>query len=343
MSMVSGDGVHWSDPVWTGVTGDRSSAFYNPFRKKWVYSLRDSWRARSRRYWEYDDFLEGAWWETGEPVIWCAADNQDPPDPEIGQPAQLYNLDAVSYESIMLGIFEIHLGPPNDVCSKQGLPKITELNLAYSRDGFHWHRPDRRAFIRAERRDVWDRGYVQPVGGICTIHGDKLWFYYTGFQGDVNKKSNPFLQDGMYDRGSTGVAFLRRDGFVSMDAGHKPVELLTRPVSFQGRCLFVNADVDGGELRAEIANKSGEVIEPFSLESCEAVHSDSTIQRITWKPDRDLSSLTGQSVRFRFRMTKGSLYAFWVSKDETGRSDGYVAAGGPGYTGPIDTVGKEAL
>jgi len=28
-----------------------------------------------------------------------------------------------------------------------------------------------------------------------------------------------------------------------------------------------------------------------------------------------------------------------VSRDATGRSDGYVAGGGPGYTGSTDTVG----
>ncbi len=343
MSMVSADGIHWSDPVATGVTGDRSSMFYNPFRKKWVYSLRDGWRQRSRRYWEHDDFLKGAKWQYGQPVIWCAADNQDPPDPEIGRPAQLYNLDAVAYESIMLGVFEIHLGPPNEVCSETGLPKITELNLAYSRDGFHWYRPDRRPFIRAERRDVWDRGYVQPVGGICTIHGDKLWFYYTGFQGNVKKKKQPFLQDGMYDRGSTGVAFMRRDGFVSMDAGEQPAELLTRPVKFGGSCLFVNADVGQGELRAEVVDMAGKPIPPYTLENCSPLRANGTIQQITWTGDKDLSPLKERVVRLRFQMKRGSLYSFWVSRDATGRSDGYVAAGGPGYTGPIDTVGKKAL
>ena len=40
MLFVSADGVRWSEPVMTGPTGDRSSMFYNPFRKKWVYSLR---------------------------------------------------------------------------------------------------------------------------------------------------------------------------------------------------------------------------------------------------------------------------------------------------------------
>ena len=147
----------------------------------------------------------------------------------------------------------------------------------------------------------------------------------------------------MYDRGSTGVAFMRRDGFVSIDARDNPGELLTRPVRFTGKCLFVNADVDRGELRAEIIGESGKPISPFTLENCRPLRTDRTIQQVTWKGGSDLSALKGKPVRFRFRMNNGSLYAFWVSRDESGRSDGYVAAGGPGYTGPIDTVGRKAL
>jgi hypothetical protein len=47
-------------------------------------------------------------------------------------------------------------------------------------------------------------------------------------------------------------------------------------------------------------------------------------------------------LRFRFYLKRGSLYAFWVSPDESGASLGYVAAGGPGFTGPRDTVGMAA-
>ena len=339
MAFVSADGVHWSDPVMTGSTGDRSSMFYNPFRKKWVYSLRSNWRGRSRDYWEHDDFLEGAHWQAGEPYLWCGADRLDLPDPEIGETPQLYNLDAVAYESILLGIFEIHLGPPNKECNKVGLPKITELNLAYSRDGWHWHRPDRRAFIPAERRDVWDRGYVQPVGGICTIHGDTLWFYYTGFQGNPERKDRPFLETGMYDRGSTGVAFLRRDGFASLEAGAAGGEILTRPITFTGSHLFVNVDAPQGQLRAELTDESGGPLAPFTLDQCEVLSTDSTLAQIRWSGGDDLAALAGRPVRIRFHLTNGALYAFWVSCDRTGRSDGYVAAGGPGYIGFIDTVG----
>ena len=345
LSMVSADGIHWSKPVESGLTGDRSTMFYNPFRQKWVYSLRSGMRGRSRHYWECDDFLAGAKWDDfksgpGEktPVFWAAADRLDSPDPAIGDKPQLYNLDAVAYESLMLGIYEMHLGPDNGVCAKAGLPKITELNLAYSRDGFHWARPDRTAFISASRRDVWDRGYVQSVGGVCLVRGDRLWFYYSGFQGDTNKVNNHWLGNGMYARGSTGVAFMRRDGFVSMDAGDKPGTLTTHPVTFTGEQFFVNADCPQGELRVEVLDEAGKLIAPFSKENCEPIAADQTKQVVRWRSAGDLSKLRGQPVRFRFHLTNGKLYAFWVSPDNSGVSRGYVSAGGPEFSGYMDTA-----
>ncbi len=343
LSFVSADGIHWGEPVASGPTGDRSTMFYNPFRRRWVFSLRDSWRARSRSYWESEDFLAGSAWNAADPVLWAAADRLDPPDPEIGRTPQLYNLDAVAYESLMLGLFEMHLGPENDVCEKVGLPKITELQLAYSRDGFHWFRPDRRPLIRAERRDVWDRGYVQSVGGLCTVRGDQLWFYYSGFQGDASRLDTHWLRNGMYDRGCTGVAFLRRDGFAAMTAEEQPGTLLTRPVQFSGAHLFVNVASPAGEVRVEVLDTAGQPIEPFTLANCPPLAVDDTAVAVRWRGAEDLSQLAGRPVRFRFALRHGSLFAFWVSRAPSGRSDGYVAGGGPGFTGPTDTVGRAAL
>jgi len=342
ISMVSPDGIHWTNRVESGPTGDRSTMFFNPFRKKWVCSLRSGFRGRSRHYWECDDFLAGAKWRSGDPVRWAAVDRLDPPDPEIGETAQLYNLDAVAYESIMLGFYEIHLGPPNDQCAKVGLPKITELQFAYSRDGFHWHRPDRSPAIAAERRDAWDRGYVQSLGNLCCVRGDRLWFYYSGFQGNPDKLTKSGGSNGMYDRGSTGVAFLRRDGFVSMDAIDGTGTLTTRPVCFTGSHLFVNVAAKRGELRAEILDEAGKAIEPFTVANCRPVHGDSTMEPLAWTGG-DCASLRGRPVRIRFLLQNGSLYSFWASRDASGRSDGYVAGGGPGFTGPTDTVGQDAL
>ena len=53
----------------------------------------------------------------------------------------------------------------------------------------------------------------------------------------------------------------------------------------------------------------------------------------------NLARLSGKPVRFEFELTCGALYSFWVSSDPTGASRGYVAGGGPGLTGPLDTEG----
>jgi len=46
--LVSADGIHWSAPVKTGRMGDRSTMFYNPFRKVWVHSIRSYESGRCR-------------------------------------------------------------------------------------------------------------------------------------------------------------------------------------------------------------------------------------------------------------------------------------------------------
>ena len=61
-----------------------------------------------------------------------------------------------------------------------------------------------------------------------------------------------------------------------------------------------------------------------------------------WKKAEDLGRLAGKTVRFRFTLRDGRLYAFWVSPEKSGASHGYVAAGGPGLTGLTDTVGGKA-
>ncbi len=335
LTLVSGDGIHWSMPgIRTGMMNDRSTIFYNPFRKKWIFSIRSLAYGRTRHYREHDDFLAGAKWSDDEPVFWASADDCDIPDPEWGCPTQLYNVDAVAYESLMLGLFQIHRGPSNQVCVERGVPKMTDLSLAYSRDGFHWHRPDRRALIASERAPgKWDRGYVQSVGGVCVIMRDELWFYYSGVRGG-NKDTDP--EGGMYANRSMGVARMRRDGFASMNAGSQGGVLTTRPVRFNGSHLFVNVDCPRGELRVEVLDSEGLTIRGFSSSDSLPISEDSTKRAVDWRDGEDLSELRGQTVSFRFNLREGSLFSFWVSASRSGCSGGYVAAGGPGFTSERD-------
>lgn len=346
---TSADGIHWTEPQWTGPCGDRSTMFYNPFRKVWVYSIRSEankgpWNyktrpynpvVRARRYWECRDFVTGAnWtggpamhdeWKAGEPVAWVAADRLDAPSRGPGDlPAELYNLDAVGYESLMLGLFSIL----HSNTRLAGQPKINDLMLGFSRDGFHWDRPFREAVVAVSNDPkTWNYGNVQSVGGGCLIVGDRLYLYASGRNSAQE---------------TTGLAFLRRDGFASLEAGAQEGTLTTRPLRFSGKHLFVNLAAAQGELRAEVLDRKGEPIAPFTLDNCQPVRADKTLAPVVWKGAADLSQFSGQPVRLRFHLRNAALYSFWITPDASGASHGYVAAGGPGFTGPTDTVGEAA-
>ena len=334
---ASPDGIHWSRVGESGPCGDRSTMFYNPFRGVWAFSLRGEELAgfnRYRRYWETNDFAHGAAWRDGGPVPWIAADALDMPRPEYRVAPELYNLDGVAYESLILGLFTVFRGErperekPNDVC------------LGFSRDGFHWSRPSREPFIPvSERAGDWNWSNVQSAGGCCLVVGDRLYFYVSGRSG-VPGTSDPGVC-------STGLAVLRRDGFASLsdapdqrpvrsDTG-SPQQVTTRPVRFSGRHLFVNADVTRGALRVEVLDREGRVLQPYSLANTRAVAGiDGTRLPVRWATRATLDELIGETVRFRFSLRGGRLYSFWVSPSPSGTSRGYVAAGGPGFDSATD-------
>ena len=278
----SADGLNWGQPAFaTGPCAPGSSIFYNPWRQKWVYSLKGSADAGTGFYYqEAGDLAAGAKWEKNldreqdscldpGPKWWCRTPQ----------------FSAIPYESILLA------------------------TAGYSRDGFH--------FVPAAP------ALAEVISSGCLVLGDKLIFY---------RSQEPTLYQ------------LRRDGFASMDAGREEQVLTTRKLKFdKGKYLFVNVDCPMGHLIVEVLDARENVLDAWSQGSCMGAAVDSTAHKMVWVgKGRTLESLQGQPVRFRFRLRNGHLYSFWVSPDESGASHGYVAAGGPGFTGPTDTVGVAA-
>ena len=325
---VSGDGLHFTKARYTEVLGDRSTIFYNPFRKKWVYSIRSNFSSRSRSYFECDDLLDGAKWGD-KAVKWLCADKSIKPDPYINASPGLYNIACVGYESIMLGLFEVHYGPDNKVCFDTGAPKVTELIPIYSRDGFHFSKPSNIPVVQASRTEgAWDRGYVQSVGGVCVVLKDEIRIYYSGVAGDTSKggtgNPNDCQYDWMYGNGACGFATLRRDGFVSLGVENDG-NIQTRPLTFKGekKYFFINArTAEGGVVKAVIQDKKYNAIAesaPFS--------GDSTCAMLDFG-DFDISSLENKEFRIKFTVGKGEIYSFWLSDSESGGSGGFDGAGG---------------
>jgi hypothetical protein len=276
-------------------------------------------------------------WSPGNPIttFWTGPEDQDVPYAGPGgEPPHLYNLDAVGYESLMVGMFSwFHPGIGYRDHALPG-PILVELGVGFSRDGFSWSRPNRGtgpngAFIPASNiAGTWNAYNTQSVGGSFLVVGDELWFYFTG-----RTLKKPL--DGVF---STGLATLRRDGFVSMDAGGTEGTLTTRPLTFTGSHLFVNVKNPAGTLKVEALDAAGNVIPGFSAANSTVISIDRTSQEVFWN-GANIGSLVGQNVRFKFYLTNGSLYSFWVTPSATGASYGYVAAGGPGFPGNVDTVG----
>ena len=181
--------------------------------------------------------------------MWAGADTADPRRPEYNVPAELYNLDCVAYESLVLGLFTIFRGErtdrekPNDVC------------VGYSRDGFHWVASRSRARFSRCPNSVgdWNWANVQSAGGCCLVVGDQLYFYVSGRRGVPGIERAGHLQHGAGDAPTRRV---RVDGSPASGTRRRaratpsppPGTLITRPIRFSGRHLFVNVDAAGGEL-----------------------------------------------------------------------------------------------
>ncbi|MEG1538904.1 MAG: hypothetical protein RR061_04740 [Muribaculaceae bacterium] len=325
---TSQDGKAWREQKESKAIADRSTVFHNPFRGVWAFSMRHNVRVdasnlvRGRDYSENPDAEQGTanavadlqkfWfgpWSSSEPVH---------PSYTGVKPA-IYNLDAIGYESVMLGMFSVWSGPENDVCAKDNVIKRNQILLGFSRDGWSWYREDFTPFCAVgNNKTDWNNGNIQSVVGSPIIVGDKLYFYMSGRK----------LNDKNAEITTTGMATLRRDGFASMSGSGT---LLTEKIKFKGEHFYVNANVKG-TLKVEILNVNGTVITGFSKDDCVAFNGDSTKTKITWKNNKNLASLKNQSIKIKFYVEDGDLYSFWISQFENGKSFGYTAGGGAGLS-----------
>ena len=224
-------------------------------------------------------------------------DGLDAPD------SQIYGHCGFVYESAWIGMMRMMHSTYAENSYKQ-----TTIELTASRDGRHWTRVGtREEFIPLGRPDEWDPHYHDP----CTppiLVDDELRIYYRSVPLWSGEKKG-------HDRFSRiGLATLRRDGFVSLNAGSTSGTVVTRPLTFGGGKLFVNAEIaDGGYVKAELRTRSGETVEPYALGECKAATADATRARITWTGHDAIEHSPAESFRLAFELKNAKLYAFWIA------------------------------
>ncbi|MEX2112010.1 MAG: hypothetical protein WD845_02430, partial [Pirellulales bacterium] len=181
----------------------------------------------------------------------------------------------------------------------------------------HWDRlGERQTFIGPSRLDsgAYDLTQILPPSAPI-VRGDELWFYYTGLKwrgvfkyiGDYPNGHTEKLPGRDRDCGAVCLAVLRRDGFISLDAGAEEGSVRTGPFALPPGHLFVNADAGHGSLRAELCDAVGNV-----LASSAALQSDQPRAQVAWDQG-ELSDLQGQRVSLRFTLRDASLYSYWFA------------------------------
>jgi hypothetical protein len=102
------------------------------------------------------------------------------------------------------------------------------------------------------------------------------------------------------------LAVLRRDGFISLDAGDQEGHVVTKPFEMSGGKLTVNANAHEGELRVEVLDSQNVVVA-----ISENLGEDSTGKELQWKQG-ELAGLKGQMVALRFTLRNAQVYSYWL-------------------------------
>ncbi|MCZ6633589.1 MAG: hypothetical protein O7G87_09305 [bacterium] len=184
-------------------------------------------------------------------------------------------------------------------------PATMDVQLLTSRDGISWERQgDREPFLRRGLDGTASGGMV--MANVWPVFTDtETWIYYSG-RGSHHGVANP-------DGSNTGLfrAVLRRDGFVSADAGFVGGEFVTPPLDFDGGELELNVDCGGGGwVRVELQDIDGRGLEGYELKDCETVTANAIQARVGWKGSGCRIPVDGQPVRLRVVMRSAKLYSF---------------------------------
>lgn len=302
---VSSDGNDWGplQLVWPRLNdgpGECHSIFWDYKKQCLVDTVRmGSNYPHGRTIGRGESYDFGLHWTP--PVRILTEDENDPAD------FQIYSAESGIYAGIYLSIIHIY-------ATESGL--CFPL-LATSRDGVHYDRYFREQFI-----PLGPEG--DPEGGMLftqypEFDGNKLRFFYSATK--ENHNMNPPYTE------SEGVAYLRKDGFVSLDASEQRGTVVTKPFRCPTRdtypsegtlSIFVNAHVKrNGILKVSVLDQHGTPIVaretlPLDAEHGDMITGNKNRALVSWKGVSDVAMLNiySRAIRLRFDMKNASLYSF---------------------------------
>jgi len=331
---VSPDGLHWSKLEVSKVpSSDEANFSHDPAAGLFIHTVkrkgpfgRSVAIATSQNFRDWTDLGVVFHADAEDQVLGRAKIAARVADPTL-EPLRYVEEGATNVDVYNMGVFRyegVYIGLPAMFHATGRVPNYPNtdgfhlVQLAFSRDLKTWTRlGDRQPFLGPSRTDSGAYDLTQIISPSAPVlRDDELWFYYTGL-----KYRSTFDYEGTYpngkalpvagrsrDVGAVCIAVLRRDGFMSLDAGDKPGEVVTRSFTLPTGRLFVNVDARGGEFHAEVETDDGKTAARSKL-----VREDVPRQPLVWEVG-DLAALAGQRVALRFVFRNARFYSYWVDK-----------------------------
>lgn len=189
-----------------------------------------------------------------------------------------------------------------------GGPSRFDVRLSASRDGVNFHRcGERRAFIRPGPEGSFSSRMVWAIPNPIRM-GDELWIYYSGSNRDHDGIVDPQASGHLT---GIGLAVMRLDGFVSVDAEYTGGEVITPVIRYDGSLLYLNLDTGGGgSIRVELQDAHGLPLAGRSEADASFMCGNSVSMPASWGESRSVGEWAGKPVRLRFVMRDCKLYSF---------------------------------
>jgi len=286
----SPDGVHWTNapenPVIPLNSDTTQSLVWDPKIEKYVVFGRFGAGGRKMARAESDDALH---FIEPELVIEC-----DEGDEEM---TQLYGCPIDLYEGLYVGMAWIY---------REDVDGTIDTSLATSRDGIHWQRTlDRQTFLPLGPKGSWEDGMVRITQRFIVV-GEEIRLYYGGVTGPHGGKK--FKQVERRTPSMIGLCTLRRDGFVSLDAGREEGYVLSKLIELPEGALWINADAFRGQVIAAICDDRGRPLEGFGASA--PITGDHTATKIHFT-GMSVQSLAGRPLRVLLRARDASIFSYW--------------------------------
>ena len=318
----SADGVNWDpfpgNPVETVWGSDVQNLMYDHDKERYVIYGRahsaggggnpksDGWFARSFPEMPYGWVPKRSVYilESEDMIDWTPAKRVLAPGPHHNLDDEFYGLAPFRLGDYYGGLLPVLHAVDNTM----------DPEFVFSKDGVNWTHTREAGRVIDRKEGAWDGLMITTAEPPIRV-GDQLYIYYGGspshhdwwFVGKGQGLDTPEAKPGYNVNHGMGLATLRADGFVSLDAGLREGVVNTKPFFSPGEKLMVNARCGpDGYVKAEIQDASETSWEGFTGDDVSHVFS--------WNGNTQVNMVPGY-VRVSFVLKDAELYSFRVADD----------------------------